>query len=92
MYNLVKESVEFEISSDDFTETLNSLMENESFIVNTFKNRVCMSLPKENFLEIEIEKEDITRQFYQFRNYFLDEFNEFKAKFLHKVKLFKDNS
>ena len=42
--------------------------------------------------KIEIENEDITRQFHQFRNYFLDEFNEFKAKFLHKVKLFKDNS
>ena len=56
MYNLVKESAEFEISSDVFTETLNYLIENESVIVNTFRNRECISLPKENFQEIETEK------------------------------------
>ena len=54
--NIVEESVEFEISSDVFTETLNSLIENESVIVNTFRNRECISLPKENFQEIETEK------------------------------------
>ena len=91
VYNLVKESVEFEIYSEVFTKTLNSLIENESVIVNTFRNRECTSLPKENFQEIETEKEDITEQFHQFKNDFLDEFNEFKTKFLHKVKSFKDN-
>ena len=91
MYNLVKESVEFEISSDVFTETLNSLIENESVIVNTFRNRECISLPKENFQEIKTEKEDITEQFHQFKNDFLDEFNEFKTKFLDEVKSFKNN-
>ena len=89
--NIVEESVEFEISSDVFTETLNSLIENESVIVNIFRNRECMSLPKENFQEIETEKEDITELFHQFRNDFLDEFNGFKTKFLHEVKSFKDS-
>ena len=37
--NLVKESIELEKSSDVFTETLNSLIENESVIVSTFRNR-----------------------------------------------------
>ena len=60
MYNLVKEYIQFEISSDVFTETLNSLIENESIIVNTFRNRECISLPQENFQKIETEKEDIT--------------------------------
>ena len=60
MYNLVKESVEFKISSEIFTETLNSLIENKSVIVNTFKNCECISLPKENFQEIETENEHIT--------------------------------
>ena len=60
VYNLVKESVEFEISSDVFSETLDFLIENESAIVSTFRNRECISLPKENFEEIETEKEDIT--------------------------------
>ena len=91
VYNLVKGSVEFEISSEVFIETLNSLFENESVIVNSFRNRECISLPKENFQEIEAEKEDISEQFYQFKNGFLDEFNEFKSQFLHEVKSFNDN-
>ena len=90
MYNLVKESVEFEISSDVFTETLNSLIENESVIVNTFRNRECILLPKEYFQEIETEKEDIMEQFHQFKCDFLDEFNGFKTKCLHEAKSFKD--
>ena len=74
------------MSSEVFTETLNSLIENESVIVNIFRNRGCISLPKENFQEIETEKEDIAEQLHQFKNDFLDEFNEFKTKFLHEVK------
>ena len=85
----MKESVEFKVSSEVFTETLNSLIENESVVVNTFRNRECISLPKENFQENETEKEDITEQFHQFKSDFLDEFNEFKTKFLHEVKSFK---
>ena len=87
----MKESVEFEISSDVFSETLDFLIENESAIVSTFRNRECISLPKENFQEIETEKEDITERFHQFKNDFVDEFNEFKTKFLHQVKSFKDS-
>ena len=87
----MKGSVEFEISSEVFIEILNSLFENESVIVNSFRNRECISLPKENFQEIEAEKEDISEQFYQFKNEFLDEFNEFKSQFLHEVKSFNDN-
>ena len=56
---------------DVFTETLNSLIENESVIVSIFRNRECISLPKENFQEIETEKEDITIKFHQFKNDFL---------------------
>ena len=92
MYNLVKESVEFEISSNVFTETLNSLIENESVIVITFKNRECISLPKDNFQEIKTEKEDITEQSHQLKNDFLDEFHELKTKFFHEVKSFKDST
>ena len=54
----MKESVEFEISSEVFIETLNSLIENESVLVNTFRNRQYISIPKENFQEIKTEKED----------------------------------
>ena len=59
VYNLVKESVELKISSEVFTETLNSLIENESVIVNTFRNPEFISLLKENFQEIETEKVDM---------------------------------
>ena len=56
VYHLVKESVEFEISLGVFTETLNSLIGKESVIVNTFLNRDCASLTKENFQEIQTER------------------------------------
>ena len=59
VYNLVKESVELKISSEVFTETLNSLIENESVIVNTFRNPEFISLLKENFQKIETEKVDM---------------------------------
>ena len=91
MHNLVKESVEFKISSEVFTETLNSLIKIESVIVNKFRNRECISLPKENFQEIGTEKKDIKEQFHQFKKDFLDEFNELKTNFLNEVKSFKDN-
>ena len=91
MHNLVKESVEFKISSEVFTETLNSLIKNESVIVNKFRNRECISLLKENFQEIGTEKKNIKEQFHHFKRDFLDEFNEFKTKFLNEVKSFKDN-
>ena len=45
-YQLVKKSVEFEISSDVFTETLNSLVKNDLYIVNIFKNGKFISLLK----------------------------------------------
>ena len=64
VYNLVKESVEFEMSSDVFTETLNSLIENESVIVSIFRNRECISLPKSSSIT--------SHQCHQFKNDFLD--------------------
>ena len=88
----MRQSVEFKISSDVFTETLSSLIENELVIDNTLRNGECISIPKENFHDIEKEKEDITEQFHQFKNDFLDEFNGFKTKFLHEVKSFKDST
>ena len=44
--------------------------ENKSVIVNTFRNRECISLAKENFQEVETEMEYII-QFHQFKNDFL---------------------
>ena len=90
VYNLVKESVEFEMSSDVFTETLNSLIVNESVIVNIFRNRECILLPKENF-HGNWNWNRRHHGCHQFRNDFLDEFNGFKTKFLHEVKSFKNS-
>ena len=90
VYNLVKQSVEFEIPSDVFTEILNSLIENE-LVIYLFRNRECISLPNKFFQEIETEKEDITEQFHQFKNDFSDEFQGFKTKFFHEVKSLKDS-
>ena len=71
----MKESAEFKISSEVFPETLNSLIQNKSVIVTTFRNREFTSLPREILWEIETEKENIKEQFHQFKNDFLDEFN-----------------
>ena len=65
------------------------MIENELVIITRYRNRGSISLPKDNFQEIEIEKTDITEQFHQFKNDFLDRFNEFKSKIFHKVKSFK---
>ena len=67
------------------------MIENESVIVNTFRDRECISLPKENFQEIETKNKDITEQFHQFKNDFLDECNGFKTNFLYEVESIKDN-
>ena len=66
MSNLVKESVEFKISSEVLIEQLNSVMEHNSVIVTRFCNYECISLPQENCREICIEREDIKEQFYEF--------------------------
>ena len=47
VYNLVKESLDYEISIENFSETLNSLIDSKLIIVNTSRNRECLSLPKE---------------------------------------------
>ena len=46
---------------------LNSLIENEQFIGNTFRNCEYVLLAKESFQEIETEKESVTEQFHQFK-------------------------
>ena len=55
MYNLVKESVEFKIFSEVFAEILNYLIENESVIVNAFRNRISRSKKKNKGIETEEE-------------------------------------
>ena len=39
VYNLVKESLDYETSIDDYHKTLNSLIESKSVVVNTRKNQ-----------------------------------------------------
>ena len=92
VFNLVNESIEYKISSEAFNEILNSLIENESVIINSFQNRECISLPKESIHDIETETEtdDINEQFRQFKNDFLDQYEDFKCKFLREVKSYKD--
>ena len=90
----VNESIECKISSEAFNEILNSLIENESVIINSFQNCECISLPKESIHDIETETEtdDINEQFRQFKNDFLNQYEDFKCKFLHEVKSYKDTT
>ena len=82
--NLVQELLDYEMSIYNFNETLNSLIESKSIIFNAIRNRECLSLPKEN----EHNEEDyINEQSNNFKNNFLDDFNNFKGTFFHEVKI-----
>ena len=94
VYNLVRESLDYEISKDDYHKTLNSLIENNSVVVNTRKNQECLSMPKD-FLtsgnKNENEENHINEDFNNFKENFLEEFNDFKRSFFNEVKIFKED-
>ena len=48
VYNLVQESLDYEMSIQNFNETLNLLIESKSTILNAIRDRACLPLPKEN--------------------------------------------
>ena len=90
VYNLVKESLDHEISIENFNETLNSLIDSKLIIVNTSRNWECLSLPKENKNTSENE-ENHNEEFDNFKKNFLEEFNDSKRSFFHKVKTLKED-
>ena len=90
VYNLVKQSLDYEISIDNFSETLNLLIDSKSIIVNTSRNRECLSLPKENENTSENE-ENHNEEFDNFKKNFLEEFNDSKRYFFHEVKTLKED-
>ena len=87
VYSLVKESLDYEISIDNYHKTLNSLIESKSVVANTRKNQECLSMPKD-FLtsgnENENEENHVNEDFNNFKENFLEEFNDFKRSFLTK--------
>ena len=90
VYNLVKESLDYEISIENFSETLNSLIDSKLIIVNTSRNRECLSLPKENENTSENE-ENHNEVFNNFKNNFLEEFNDSKRSFFNEIKTLKED-
>ena len=65
VHNVVKESVEFEISSEVFTEIINYLIEKKSVIVNTFRNHI--SLPKGIFRKFKLKRKISKNNFINLR-------------------------
>ena len=94
VYDLVRESLDYEISKDDYHKALNSLIESKSVIVNTRKSQECLSMPKD-FLtsgnENEDEENHINEDFNNFKESFLEEFNDFKRSFFNEVETFKED-
>ena len=94
VYNLIRESLDYEISKDDYHKTLNSLIESKSVVVNTRKNQECLSMPKD-FLtsgnENENEENYVNEDFNNFKENFREEFNDFKRSFFNEVKTFKED-
>ena len=94
VYDLVRESLDYEISKDDYHKTLNSLIESKSVIVNTRKSQECLSMPKDFFTsgnENEGEENHINEDFNNFKESFLEEFNDFKRSFFNEVKTFNED-
>ena len=87
-YNLVKEPLDYEISIENFSETLNSLINSKLIIVNTSRNWECPSLPKENENTSENE-ENHNEVFDNFKKNFLEEFNDCKRSFFQEGKTLK---
>ena len=48
VYNLAQESLDYEMSIENFNETLNLLIESKSTILNAIRDRACLPLPKDN--------------------------------------------
>ena len=88
VYNLVKQSLDYEISVENLSETLNSLIDSKLIDVNTSRNRECLSLPKENENTSENE-ENHNEVFDNFKKNFLEQFNDSKRSFLYEVKTLK---
>ena len=47
VFNLVQSSIEYDVSREQFDETLTTLVKDNSIKSNTVGNRVCLSLPKD---------------------------------------------
>ena len=94
VYNLVRESLDYEISKDDYHKTLNSSIESKLVVVNTRKNQECLSMPKDFPMsgnENEYEENHTNEDFNNFKENFLEEFNDFKRSFFNEVKTFKED-
>ena len=78
------------MSIENFSETLNSLIDSKLIIVNTSRNRECLSLPKENENKSENE-ENYNEEFDNFKKNLFEEFNDSKRSFFHEVKTLKED-
>ena len=84
----MKESLDYETSIENFSETWNSSIDSKLFIVNTSRNWECLSLPKENEKTSENE-ENHNEEFDNFKKNFLEEFNVSERSFFPRGKNLK---
>ena len=97
VFNLVQSSIKYDVSREQFDETLTTLVKNNSIKSNTVGNRVYLSLPKdqqENNMEPQANtltsENNIKEKFYKFKEDFMEEFKELKTTFFAEVNSFKN--
>ena len=83
VYNLMQESLDYEMSIESFNETLHSLTDSKSIILNTIRNQECLFLLTENENN---EENHINEEFNKFKNSFLEEFYHSKRSFFSQGK------
>ena len=97
VFNLVQSSLEYDVSREQFDETVTTLVKDNSIKSNTVGNRVCLSLPKdqqENNMEPQANtitsENNMKEQFYKFKEGFMEEFKELKTTLFAEVNSFKN--
>ena len=97
VFNLVQSSIEYDVSREQFDETLTTLVKDNSIKSNTVGDRVCLSLPKdqqENNMEPQANtltsENNMKEEFYNFKEDFMEESKELKTTFFAEVNSFKN--
>ena len=85
---LVQDSLEENISPENFDKTLQLLIDNDSVKSNSVSNRVCLSIPKNNTCR---DAFNIKEEVQSFKNELVEEFNRLTQAFFAEINSLKSD-
>ena len=85
---LVQDSLEENISRENFDKTLQLLIDNDSVKSNSVSNRVCLSIPKNNTCR---DAFNIKEEVQSFKNELVEEFNRLTQAFFAEINSLKSD-